>query len=116
VGLIEEPLGPPDGGRQLLHHRPQSTGGPGPATSKGSAGVGHDLAGVGQLRLGQPGDLPGDLEHDLLGLVGARPHRPGDLVGSAAGRPPAVPESGPGCTSSRLHSLGRDGKLVDRAG
>jgi hypothetical protein len=34
-------------------------------------GVRHDAAGVGQLRLGQASDLPGDLEHDLLGFLGA---------------------------------------------
>jgi hypothetical protein len=76
VGVVE---GPPDGGLQLLDHRPQPTGGLGPATSQGPVGAGYDPAGVGQLRLGQPGDLPGDLEHDLFGLVGTRPHRPSDF-------------------------------------
>jgi hypothetical protein len=66
---------PLDGGLQLLEHRPEPTGALGTATSQGPAGVRHDPAGVGQLGLGQPGDLPGDLEHDLGGLVGCSAHR-----------------------------------------
>jgi hypothetical protein len=105
VGLVQHPAGPFDGGLQLLHDRPQPTGGLRPATGEGPAGAFNDPAGVSQLRLGQAGDLPGDLEHDLLGLVGARPHRPGDLVGTAAGRPPAVPDpraGGPPAAWTRL--------------
>jgi hypothetical protein len=83
---------------------------------RGPAGARHDPAGVGQLRLGQPRDLPGDLEHDLLGVPGARPHRPGDLVGAAAGRPPTIPGPGSGCTTGRLDPLDRGGELADRPG
>jgi hypothetical protein len=87
VGLIQEPLAPLDGGLQLLDHPPESTGGLGLAASQGPAGATHDPAGVGQLRLGQAGDLPGDLEHDLLGLARTRPQGQGNLVDAAA--PPA---------------------------
>ena len=85
MGLVEQAAGPPDGDLQLLHQLPEPTGGLGAATSQGPASAGQDPAGVGQLRLGQPGDLLGDLEHHLLGLTGARPHGPGDLVGATAG-------------------------------
>ena len=115
MGLLEQPAGPLDGGLQLLHDRRQPTGGPA-ATGQGPAGVGHDPAGVGQLGLGQPGDLPGDLEHDLLGVTSARPHGPGDLLGAAPGGPSTVPDPGAGGTPGRLDPLGRGGQLVDRAG
>jgi hypothetical protein len=98
VGLVEQPTGPLGRGLQLVHDRPQPTGGLGPATGKGPAGAFNDPEGVGQLRLGQAGELPGDLEHDLLGVTSARPHRPGDLMSATARRPPAIPDPGAGRT------------------
>lgn len=82
----------------------------------GETSASEPRAGIGQLGLGQPGDLPGDLEHDLLGLVGTRPHGLSDLVGATAGRAPAIPDPGAGRTPSGLDAFGRAGQLVDRAG
>jgi len=112
-GLVQQPAGPLDGGLELADQCRAAASGAGLAPQR-PAGALNDPVGVGELRGGHGGDLPGHREHELFGVTTARPQRLGDLVGPAARRTPTVPDPGPGRAPGRLHPLAGGHQLADR--